>query len=117
MYESYVIEDGVVNRSAMKDISDKSGLEVNLTTKVDIWALGIILYQLVYDTPHPYAALPGGKYSRIKALTSLDVPIDLEPLDDPLLLDTIKLCLEKRVENRPEASELLKHPFLNPCPF
>ena len=117
VYETYVIEDGVVNKEAMKDASTKSGLEVCVTTKADIWALGIILYQWIYENSHPYSALPGGKYSRIKALTSLDVPIDLDPLEDPLLLDTIRLCLEKRIENRPTAKELLKHPFLNPCSF
>ena len=117
VYDAYVIEDGVVNIAAMKDNSNKDGLEVSISPKIDIWALGIILYQLVYDQPHPYSTIPGGKYSRIKALTSLDVPIDLEPLDDPLLYDTIRLCLEKRIENRPDAKTLLKHPFLNPCSF
>lgn len=120
VYETYVIDDGVLNVAAMKeqkDASTKSGLEVSVTTKADIWALGIILYQWVYNNSHPYAAIPGGKYSRIKALTTLDVPIDLDPLDDPLLLDTIRLCLEKRIENRPTAKELLMHPFLNPCSF
>lgn len=120
VYETYVIDDGVLNVAAMKeqkDASTKSGFEVSVSTKADIWALGIILYQWVYNNSHPYSAIPGGKYSRIKALTSLDVPIDLDPLEDPLLLDTIRLCLEKRVENRPNAKELLKHPFLNPFSF
>lgn len=85
-----------------------------MTTKVDIWALGIILYQWVFDQKHPYEALPGGKSTRIKALTSLDFPVTIEPLSDPLLQDVIQLCLEKRVENRPTAETLLNHPFLNP---
>ena len=56
----------------------------------------------------------GGKMTRIKALTSLDVPIELKPIGDPLMQDTIRLCLEKRMENRPSAKKLLGHPFLNP---
>ena len=52
----------------------------DLSTKVDIWALGIILYQWVYRDTHPYAALPGGKNTRIKALCALDTPINLDPI-------------------------------------
>ena len=85
-----------------------------MTTKADIWGLGIVLYQWAYNEKNPYETLPGGKISRIKALKSLDVPISLKPLQDPLMEDTIRLCLEKRIENRPTAKDLLKHPFLNP---
>ena len=85
-----------------------------MTTKADIWGLGIVLYQWAYNEKNPYETLPGGKISRIKALKSLDVPISLKPLQDPLMEDTIRLCLEKRIENRPTAKDLLRHPFLNP---
>ena len=85
-----------------------------MTTKADIWGLGMILYQWAYDEKHPYETLPGGEIAQIKALKNLDVPISLKPLQDPLLEDTIRLCLEKRIENRPTARNLLSHPFLNP---
>ena len=49
---------------------------------------------------HPYITLAGGKATRIKALSNLNVPINLDPISDPLLWDTIRICLEKRVENR-----------------
>ena len=84
---------------------------------MDIWALGIILFQWVYDSRHPYVSLPGGKKSRNKALVTLDVPITLESLADPFLWDTLKLCLEKRAENRAYAKQLLRHPYLNPISF
>ncbi len=87
-------------------------LEIQISVKADVWALGIILYQWAYDSTHPYSTLPGGKFTRIKALTSLDVPINLDPLGDPMLRDTIRLCLEKRVENRPTVRQLLAHPYL-----
>ena len=109
-FSCYIIEDGVINIEAMNN----SKTEVDLTIKVDIWALGIILFQWVYDDKHPYAALPGGKLTRIKALTTLDVPINLDSISDPFLYDTIRLCLEKRIEIRPNVQQLLKHPYLNP---
>ena len=108
-FSCYIIEDGVINTEAMNEKT-----EVDLTVKVDIWALGIILYQWVYNDKHPYASLPGGKLTRIKALTTLDVPINLDSISDPMLYDTIRLCLEKRIEIRPNAQQLLKHPYLNP---
>ena len=113
VYAAYVIEDGRLNLEKMKS----SGIRPNLTTKVDVWALGIILYQWVYKENHPYSSLPGGKLTRIKALTTLDVPINLDPISDPLLWDTIRLCLEKPIENRPSIDQLLQHPYLNPVPL
>lgn len=98
--------------SSLSRGSKKAGITVS--HKIDIWALGIILYQWVYDQKHPYEGMMGGKSTRIKALTSLDYPVSLEPLGDPLMFDVIKLCLEKRLENRPCAKTLLSHPFLNP---
>lgn len=113
-----VYANTAVNNGVLEPDSSRSSRHIHLTTKADIWALGIILYQWVYDQKHPYENLPGGKSTRVKALTSLDVPITLESmassLSDPLVLDVIKLCLEKRIENRPSAKDLLTHPFLNP---
>ena len=45
------------------------------TTKCDIWALGIILYNIVYGY-NPFNTVPGGKLSKIKAFSSLDIPVD-----------------------------------------
>ena len=89
---------------------------------MDIWALGIILFQWVYDQSHPYVSLPGGKKSRIRALVTLDSPITFKDtgvkfLADPFLWDTLKVCLEKRPENRAHARQLLRHPYLNPISF
>lgn len=115
LFSTYVIEDGVLNLEAMKNSKHKSGsLEVAVSPKSDVWALGIILYQWIYQQNHPYDGLPGGKYTRIQALSSLDVPIHLDSISDPFLWDTIRLCLEKRPENRPSVKDLLNHPYLKP---
>ena len=78
----------------------------------DIWALGVILYQLIYDGLKPYHDRPGGKASKMKALANVDDPVTFEPTSDPDLMDTLQMCLNKRPLERPTAQALLKHPFL-----
>ena len=110
VYAAYVIEDGVINREAMA-----SSQGVRFSTKSDIWALGIILYQAVYGCI-PFSSVPGGKLARYKALGCSDIPVEFESVDnlDPELLDTMKRCLEKDPEKRATAEELLRHPYLRP---
>lgn len=45
---------------------------------------------------------------------SLILQIDLPPLRNPHLLDTIQRCLEYNPERRITIPELLRHPFLRP---
>ena len=80
-------------------------------------ALGIILFQWVYNDKHPYCALPGGKLTRIKALTTLDVPINLDSLSDPLLYDTIRLCLEKRIEIKSQCATITQTSLFESCHY
>ena len=60
---------------------------VKYSKKVDIWALGIILYHTVYEVL-PFTTVPGGKNGRIKAIASIDEPVHFPSIDniDPMLL-------------------------------
>ena len=106
----YVIENGVMNRAAMRDIAG-----VRVSTKSDVWALGVILYQTVFGML-PFAAVPGGRLAKIACMIDLDMPVEFDESAelDPLLLDTMKRCLEKRPENRASVAELLRHPYVRP---
>ena len=60
---------------------------VKYSKKVDIWALGIILYHTVYEVL-PFTSVPGGKNGKIKAIASIHDPVDFPSIDniDPMLL-------------------------------
>ena len=107
----YVITDGAVDAVEMK----RRDSRIKIGFKSDVWALGVILFQLTYGGSTPFAQVPGGKVARIQALISLEHEVDFEPIGDAHLLDTMKLCLMKDPANRATVARLLKHPFLRPC--
>eukprot|EP01114_Cavostelium_apophysatum_P018584 TRINITY_DN577_c1_g1_i1.p1 TRINITY_DN577_c1_g1~~TRINITY_DN577_c1_g1_i1.p1 ORF type:complete len:484 (+),score=175.47 TRINITY_DN577_c1_g1_i1:129-1580(+) len=79
-------------------------------TKVDIWSLGIMLMEMVEGEP-PYMEFP--PLRALFLITTKGIP----PLKEPQkwsadLNDFFNRCLEKDVEKRPSADELLKHPFV-----
>ena len=61
-YEDGTYEDDV-NSDSDSECEDKGDTHIELTIKADIWAVGIILYKMVYDGVHPYAAVCGGRSS------------------------------------------------------
>jgi serine/threonine protein kinase len=52
------------------------------------------------------------RLAKISAITNLDYPIRLDRLEDPLIADTLKICLEKDPDQRAEVGQLLRHQFL-----
>jgi serine/threonine-protein kinase TTK/MPS1 len=76
--------------------------------------MGIILHQWMYDGVSPFARVAGGRLAKVAAITNPDYPVELDPLPDPLVIETLKLCLEKDPAKRASADELLQHPFLRP---
>ena len=103
---SYIIVDGAI------DIEASKKRPVRLYLQSDIWALGIILHQWVYGVL-PYATLPGGRVAKVQATISHQA-VDLDPLQDLDLLDTLKMCLIKKPLKRPLTDKLLQHPYLRP---
>jgi serine/threonine protein kinase len=83
--------------------------------KVDIWSLGIMLMEMIEGEP-PYMEFP--PLRALFLITTKGIP----PLQNAHtwsaeLNDFYAKCLDKEVETRPDASQLLSHPFLQyACP-
>jgi len=78
--------------------------------KVDIWSLGIMLMEMAEGEP-PYMEFP--PLRALFLITTKGIP----PLKEPHkwsadFNDFFNRCLEKEVERRPYAEDLMKHPFL-----
>jgi len=86
----------------------------NYDTRVDIWSLGIMAMEMAEGEP-PY--MNENSTKALFLITTKGIP----PLKDekwsPDFKSFVAACLEKTSEQRPTASELLKHPFLQrACP-
>jgi len=77
--------------------------------KVDIWSLGIMLIEMLEGQP-PYMDFPP-----LRALFLINAK-GIPPLQSthwsPELLEFHRKCLEVKVDQRPDAAQLLSHPFL-----
>ena len=114
-------EDGTyvddMNSDSDSESKDKGEAYIELTIKADIWSVGILLYKMVYDGVHPYAAVCGGRSSKIFVLKS---PIEIEFPETKFpenvsngLLQTLKAVLRKDPKERADAHETLKMEFLS----
>jgi hypothetical protein len=79
-------------------------------TRVDIWSLGIMLMEMIEGEP-PYLEYP--PLRALFLITTKGIPPIAKPdLFSPELIDFYDKCLEKEVDKRPGADELLEHGFL-----
>jgi hypothetical protein len=81
--------------------------------KVDIWSLGIMLREMIEGEP-PYMEFP--PLRALFLITTKGIPpLDNEEKYSPELVRFYNRCLEKEVDKRPTAEELLQDPFMHMC--
>jgi len=85
----------------------------NYDQKVDLWSLGIMCMEMAEGEP-PYMEFP--PLRALFLITTKGIP----ELKDhgkwsAEFKDFVRRCLDKEPETRPEAADLLKHPFLRKC--
>lgn len=79
------------------------------TAKVDVWSLGIMILELILGQP-PYLNMPQTKVLFL-ILTEPAPKVDRKCWSDDLA-DFVDLCLQKEELKRPNARDLLLHPFI-----
>jgi hypothetical protein len=81
--------------------------------KVDVWSTGILVMEMGEGEP-PYMDFP--PLRALFLITTKGIPKLKEDTWSPNLFAFLQQCLEKEVDQRPEAEALLRHPWLeNVC--
>jgi hypothetical protein len=79
---------------------------------VDVWAIGVLVYTMVYGTPPFETAAATTTYQKI---TNGDYAFPEQDTSSEEVKDVIRKCLQHDPKDRPTCAALLAHPFFNPA--
>ncbi|XP_059220276.1 neither inactivation nor afterpotential protein C isoform X2 [Stomoxys calcitrans] len=96
---------------APETVMAQDAREPEITTRADVWALGITTIELADGKP-PFADMHPSR--ALFQIVRNPPPTLFKPSNwSQQLIDFISECLEKNQENRPMMVEMVEHPFLN----
>jgi len=103
---------GTMNYMSPEALMNDEGNHLKLGRPSDVWALGCILYQMVYGST-PFAQIVSAHH-KINAIVNPNHQITFAPIRNTALLDVMKSCLQRDPAARPTIPSLLEHKFLHP---
>jgi len=74
----------------------------------DIWSFGMMMYELSTGNPYFKRTTPA-QVTRLLMNEAFEV--DVSAIEDKLLRDLVKACLDKRPNKRPNINQILLHPY------
>merc|ERR1711879_64769 len=101
---------GTLNYISPEALCYQENNQTKLGVASDVWSLGIILYEMVYNKT-PFASVRGIA-QKMQRIVSEAYKIDFPPIDNEHVVDVMNLCLQRDPKKRPTTKELLQHPFL-----
>ena len=93
--------------------TDGQGMRPKITSKVDIWSCGVILFQLLYGTkPVGQGMSPEALLSQRTITNAKRVEFPAKPVVAQVTKDFIQKCLTHRVSDRPDVATIMDDPYL-----